>query len=156
MDVEKLLRLVVNFVALVVLAVATAVALVVAARGDAGVGSRAPTVSPRLVSERSLALDRGSRDPAPVAEAADRTPRAKPKARPPVRRKVAHAAESEATPTAQPELAARVELDDGSTEPVHEEEEHGDEEGGRDEEGHGDEGWEGDGDEGSEGDDSDD
>jgi hypothetical protein len=47
MDVEKLLRLVVNFVALVVLAVATAVALVVAARGDAGVGSRAPTVSTR-------------------------------------------------------------------------------------------------------------
>lgn len=147
MDVEKLLRLVVNFVALVVLAVAAAVALVVAAKGDAGVGSRAPTVSPSLVSERSLALDRASRDPVPVARAADPTPNPKPKARPAVQRKSLSPARSSP--------GSAIQADHGWAEAEHEEEEHGDEEGGHDEEDHGDEGWEAGGGEGWEGDESD-
>lgn len=150
MDVERLLRRVVNLLAVAVLATTAAVAGVVAAKGDPGPDSRPPTVRPGLVDEVTVATA-GTSDP--VRLVADDVPTSRPKAeaRPAVRRKARPAIERRARlavargapPAVQPEPAG-VEVEHGRAEVEHEDEDlSDDDDGGEDEDG-GDEGWEGD------------
>jgi hypothetical protein len=158
MDVERLLRRVVNLLAVAVLATTAAVAGVVAAKGDPGPESRLPTVRQGLVGEVTVATA-GTSDA--VRLVADDVPTSRPKAeaRPAVRRKARPAVERTgrlavargAPPAAQPEPAG-VEVEHGRAEVEHEHEDEDlsdeDDDGGGEDEDGGDEGWEGDEDSG--------